>query len=119
MKTRTFQIASLTALVGIALSAVVAACSSDSTGDNTKPTVHQDSGTPNQPDTSVMPIPPASDGGGVDPIDAALPDVGACKSDASTCNSCYTPVQDPVNGCSPAAANCIKFDNTRVPANVP
>ena len=52
-------------------------------------------------------------------VDVGLPDVGACKSDATTCNSCYTPAQNPLNGCSPATVNCIPFDNTRVPAGAP
>lgn len=52
-------------------------------------------------------------------IDGSLPDVGACKSDAATCNSCFTPAQDPLNACSAYAVNCIPFDNTRVPAGAP
>ena len=105
MRIRTLHVASLTTLSALAFSAFFAACSSDPAADNPKPTSRQDSGSPDSP--VVL-----TDGGG-------LPDVGSCKSDASTCNSCYTPAQDPVNGCSPASANCIKFDNTRVPASVP
>ncbi len=52
-------------------------------------------------------------------IDGNLPDVGNCMSDAAACNSCYTPAQDPLNGCSPATVNCIPFDNTRVPTGAP
>jgi hypothetical protein len=53
-------------------------------------------------------------------LDTNLPDVGSCVSDAATCNSCYTPAQDPLNGCSPWSVNCIPFDNaTRVPSGAP
>jgi hypothetical protein len=106
--------------LGLASVSALAACSSDDSSNPT-PTPAHDSGTPI--DSSLPPTPDS--GGGVDAgpgedtgpgIDAALPDAGSCVSDASTCNSCYTPVVDPVNGCSPAAANCVKFDNTRVPA---
>lgn len=92
------------------------ACSSDTAADK-GPTAQKDSGTPNQPDTSTTP--PNGSDSGEPPIDAALPDAGDCKTDASTCNSCYTPQQDPVNGCSPVTVNCIPFDSKRVPANAP
>jgi hypothetical protein len=90
-----------------------AACSSDDA--NPAPvTPHGDGGPTNKPDGS---LPGDKDAGPGDndsgpAIDANLPDVGNCTSDASVCNSCYTPQQDPVNGCSPAAANCIPFTKT-------
>jgi hypothetical protein len=102
--------------IALATGLALAACSSNDNGGNPGPTAH-DAGTTNQPDTSV---PPTTDGGSQEDtgpgIDASLPDVGACQSDSSTCNSCYAPKDDPVNGCSPYTVNCIKFDNTRVPA---
>jgi hypothetical protein len=87
-------------------------------------------------DDSSQPGPTPRDGGATDssiqtdgsnPSDSAsdsnmVIDTGACVSDAATCNSCYTQQQaqqDPYNACSPATANCIPFDTTRVPANVP
>jgi hypothetical protein len=64
---------------------------------------------------------PGTDSGHADTgtTDGGAPDTGSCTSDAATCNSCVTPAQDPLHACSPATANCIPFDNTRVPANVP
>jgi hypothetical protein len=52
-------------------------------------------------------------------IEAGLPDVGACTSDAATCNSCYTQAQNPLNACAASTVNCVPFDNTRVPAGAP
>jgi hypothetical protein len=115
MKTNLHLIA-FVALLGAAATSGIVACSSDTPADS-GPTAQRDSGTPNQPDTST-PVTPGDDSG-LPPIDAALPDAGDCKSDAATCNSCFTPQQDPVNGCSPATVNCIPFDGTRVPANAP
>ena len=112
------RITALASLLAAGATAGLVACSSDSPAD-TGPTAQKDSGTPNQPDTSVPPGPTPGTDGGEPPIDAALPDAGNCKSDASTCNSCYTPQVDPVNGCSPATVNCIPFDSKRVPANAP
>jgi hypothetical protein len=110
-------LAVIAASIGTAAT-VFLACSSDNS--NPGPTVN-DSGIGNNPDTYV---PPAGDGA-VTPTpeasinDSALPDVGNCTSDASTCNSCYTPAQSPLTGCSPATVNCIPFDNTRVPSGAP
>lgn len=117
MKTRTFQYVSVLVATGALLGGGLAACSSDS-GSNTKPSVHPDNGVANEPDATA-PAPVTTDDSGLAPIDASLPDVGNCTSDSGNCNSCYTVAQDPVNGCSSAAANCIKFDDKRVPANVP
>jgi len=41
----------------------------------------------------------------------------ACTSDASTCNSCATPSQDPYNACSQYTTNCIPFQKSRVPTH--
>ena len=102
------------------------ACSSDDSNANPTPVVNPDSGAANQIDSYVPPT--GDDDGSITPtvvtrehlgIDANLPDVGACVSDAATCNSCYTVQQNPLNGCSPATVNCIPFDNTRVPVGAP
>ncbi len=109
MNTRRFAILAFLA-VGLA-GAGLLACSSDDSSSNPTPTPRTDSGTPNTPDATVPGDkdsgPSTTDSG--PGIDAALPDAGGCTSDSSTCNSCFTPQQDPVNGCSPAAANCIPF----------
>jgi hypothetical protein len=55
-----------------------------------------------------------------------LPDVGACKSDSSLCNSCFASVtadsgadvEVPLNACSSAVGNCIPFTGT-VPTGAP
>jgi len=117
MKTN-LRLLAFAALLAAAATSGIVACSSDSPADS-GPTAQKDSGTPNQPDTSTPTPPPPGGDSGLPPIDAALPDAGDCKSDAATCNSCYTPQQDPVNGCSPVTVNCIPFDGTRVPANAP
>jgi hypothetical protein len=47
--------------------------------------------------------------------DSAIIDTGSCKSDASTCNSCYTSSQaaaDPLNACAKETANCVPFTKT-------
>jgi hypothetical protein len=81
-------------------------------------TPHVDSGTgPGSPDATMPTRDAAHDA--IVQIEATLPDVGACMPDAMACNSCYTPAQNPLNGCSPATVNCIPFDNTRVPSGAP
>jgi hypothetical protein len=123
--------------VGLASAMTVfVACSSDDNA-NPGPVTPFDSGP--TADTYVPPVdapvgpqpeastadggPSTSDGSTPDAnqivIDANLPDVGNCVSDAATCNSCYTPAQNPLNGCSPYSVNCIPFDNTRVPSGAP
>jgi hypothetical protein len=93
------------------------------TGDSSTPT--GDSSTPTG-DSS----PPPSDSSSSDSAfvaDASLPDVGACVSDAAptgfgdaqVCNSCYTPTQDPINGCSAYAVNCVPYDNSQLPDGAP
>lgn len=42
-------------------------------------------------------------------------DTGKCKSEASTCNTCYSDAQAaayPYNACSPYTANCVPFTLT-------
>jgi hypothetical protein len=139
MKLSNYQrLAVLAAGLAVAAGAFLA-CSSDNSnpipvnvfdsGQNT-----QDANVQPGQDANVQPgqdanIQPGQDAnvsqdGNVTPSDASLldtnlPDVGTCTSDASTCNSCYTPAQDPLNGCSPATVNCIPFDNSRVPSGAP
>ncbi len=120
-----------------AFGAALAACSSDSANPSPGPTVfdsgadrsvskqpdtgtpHVDGGTKPSPDGTVGTPDAPSGKDVVVQIEASLPDVGSCTSDASTCNSCFTIQQDPLNACSPATVNCIPFDNTRVPAGAP
>jgi hypothetical protein len=57
----------------------------------------------------------SSGGGNEGGVDVPVIDTGMCTSDASTCNSCYTPTQaaeDPLNACAPETANCIAFTRT-------
>jgi hypothetical protein len=133
MKTTNTILRLALASVLFAGAAVFTACSGDdSSNTNPAPTVH-DSGVTTTPsdssttqpgtDSSTNPGTDSSTNPGTDSgqqgIDAALPDAGSCKSDSGLCNSCFTPAQDPVNGCSSAVGNCHAFDNTRVPANAP
>ena len=106
------------AAVAIILSAAagLGACSSDDSS-NPQPVV-RDSGAAGDSTTGGD----TSTGGDTGTTDSAALDTGSCMSDAANCNSCYSPTQnmaDPFNACSPATASCIRFDNTRVPANVP
>ncbi len=118
MKTFLVGLSSL-ALV-FASTATFVACSSDDSNANPAP-APLDASTGN--DTGVDSGPTADTGGGNgdSSADASVdaPDATPCTTDAATCNSCVTPQQDPLHACSPATANCIPFDNTRVPANVP
>jgi hypothetical protein len=99
------------ALVATAASGAVYGCSSDdSNSSNPGPSSHDGGGN----DGTVS----SNDSGGSDAgnvSDAPVIDTGSCVSDASTCNSCYTPTQaqqDPLNGCAPETANCIPFTGT-------
>lgn len=111
---------SIAAIAAVA-SSVAVACSGDDNNGNPSPTADSGSGndgtmtedssngtdSSNGSDTST-----ASDGPSLD--------TGSCKSDAGTCNSCYSATQaaaDPYNACSQYTANCIKFDSTRVPSH--
>jgi hypothetical protein len=117
--TRLALVGAVLGLAGATLTFV--ACSSDDSS-NPGPVTVFDSGVSNQGDSSVVTNP---DTGTVitqmeaSVLDSSLPDVGSCVPDAATCNSCYTPAQNPLNGCSPATVNCLPFDNTRVPVGAP
>jgi hypothetical protein len=116
MKTNKLTLALAAFALSVAASGAFIACGGD---DSSQPgPTPRDASTT---DTGMM----NPDGGG--PTDsgadtAMTPDTGSCVSDAATCNSCYSQQQaqqDPYNACSPATANCVPFDNTRVPPNVP
>jgi len=113
-------------LLALGASLGAAACSGDSSSNNPTPTqtdsgmgtdstmmMGDDSSTGDSAATTDSSM--TTDSGTVQ--DTSLPDVGNCMSDASNCNSCYTPSQDPLNACSPYTANCVSFDKTRVPSH--
>jgi hypothetical protein len=89
---------------------------------NPMPTQHEGGtdGTMSHPDGAGGHSP---DGGGPadDGVDSpGIPDTGGCKSDSSTCNTCYTDAQaasDPLNACSAYTKNCVTFDPMRVPTH--
>ncbi len=118
MKTSKLLAPLAAAAILLSLAATFVACSSDDSS-TPGPTTH-DSGTAADSsmntDSGVV-----GDSGGMQ--DTGVIDTGSCVSDAATCNSCYSPMQnmqDPYNACAPSTANCIPFNNgTRVPANVP
>jgi hypothetical protein len=116
MNTNKLVLALSSFAIVFASSATFVACSSD---DNSNPgPTPLDAST----DTSVgSDTGPGTDGStqSDSSTDGGTPDTGTCTSDAATCNSCVTQAQDPLHACSPATANCVPFDNTRVPANVP
>ena len=101
--------------IALAATAGLVACSSDDTnGGNPTPT--RDGGGGMDSSMGMDTGSQTDTGGGSDSSN----DVNTnCMSDAANCNSCVTPAQDPYNACSSATANCIKFDNSRVPPNVP
>jgi hypothetical protein len=105
MSTRHLFLVAALGLLGSATAAGMVACSSSD--NNNGPTNHPDSGSP-----------PNDSGGGQDSATSCQP-----AGDAGTCNANVTPQQDPYNACSSATANCIPFDDTRVPkdpsCNVP
>ena len=101
--------------LAVAGSTAVVACSSDDNANPAPAPLDASSSTDSSADTG----PDTGGGNGDSSTDGGAPDATPCTSDATTCNSCVTPQQDPLHACSPATANCIPFDNTRVPANVP
>lgn len=111
----TKKIWALFGAIAIAGSGIYATgCSSDdSNSGNPKPQPHDAS---TQGDSST-----GGNDGGTGSDTGTQNDSGNpnCQSDATTCNSCADPKQDPLNACSPATGNCIHFDNSRVPKNVP
>lgn len=117
MKTSKLLAPLAAAAIVLSSTAMFVACSSDNAA-TPGPTSH-DSGTGS--DSSMN----TDTGGGGDTgaMDTGVIDTGSCVSDAATCNSCYSPMQnmqDPYNACASSTANCIPFNNgTRVPPNVP
>jgi hypothetical protein len=105
--------------LALATSATFVACSSDDSNANPGPMPLD--ATPGNDTGNVDSSTDTGGGNGDSGTDATndAPDAPPCTTDAATCNSCVTPQQDPLHACSPATANCIPFDNTRVPANVP
>lgn len=112
------------AAIGLAatLASVLAvACSGDDNSGNPQPTTDSgaapDGTTPGDDSSTGSDSSTVADTGS---IDALSLDTGSCKSDASTCNTCYTAGQaatDPYNACSQYTANCVSFDPTRVPSH--
>ena len=128
----------LTAIgLGLFSAAIIVAACSNSTTTPTGPTEFDsgstpDSGAPTQDSSSSSgdssTPPPQDSSAPVDAfiVDSNLPDVGPCVSDAAptfgdaqVCSSCYTPAQDPLNGCSPYTVNCVPYDNSQLPPGAP
>ncbi len=118
----TLRIATLALVAATASVALFAGCSGDDS--NTGPS-QVDSGS----DVSEkMDAKPGKDTGADSKMekdatppqkDGASLETGTCKSDSSTCNSCYDDAQaaqDPYNSCSPFTKNCVKF-TTAVPTH--
>ena len=96
-------------------------CSSDSSNNNPGPSSHDGGGTDSTASgsgggsggssgSSSGTVGDSSGG-----ADVPIIDTGACTSDASSCNSCYTAAQaaqDPLNACAPETVNCIPFTKT-------
>jgi hypothetical protein len=109
------------ALIATVAASLAVACSGDDNNSNPAPTVDSGNGSDGtmQGDDSST----GSDSTSTDTStasDAPSLDTGSCKSDAGTCNSCYTAAQaaaDPYNACSQYTANCVKFDPARVPSH--
>jgi hypothetical protein len=115
------RFASLAAIAAVA-SSVAVACSGDDNNSNPQPTLDSGMGSDvtMMGDDSSMGTDSSMTSDTSAPIDAPSLDTGSCKSDAGTCNSCYTAAQaaaDPYNACSQYTVNCIKFDATRVPSH--
>jgi hypothetical protein len=112
MSTRTLRLR-LAFVASIAAVASVAAygCSSGDNSGNPTPSGH-DAGGDSTASSS------GGDSGGSSGQDAPSPiDTGSCTSDASTCNSCLTAAQDPLNACAPETVNCQPFSASRVPTH--
>lgn len=106
----------MVSLVGVASASLVLACSGDDNNGNPNPTNH-DSGTGSSSSSGGdggSGNDTGTDGGGSSGGDSSM-EAGNCMSDATTCNSCVTSMQDPYNACSPYTTNCIAFDPKRVP----
>jgi hypothetical protein len=120
MNTNKLLVTLASVVFAVASSTAVVACSSD---DSSNPApAPLDASTGNDTGAGADTGATTDSGGHADTgttTDSGTPDTGPCTSDAATCNSCVTAATDPLHACSPATANCIPFDNTRVPANVP
>jgi hypothetical protein len=118
MNTKKLLVTLTSVVLAVAGSSAVVACSSD---DNSNPAPTPLDGSTGTDGSSNLDSSPGTDSGHSDTGtgDGGTPDATPCTSDAATCNSCVTEQSDPLHACAPATANCIPFDNTRVPANVP
>jgi len=105
------------ALVVTCGGALAYGCSSDN-NTNPAPSSHDAGGTDSTASSSSGGGSGSSSGSIGDSsggADVPVIDTGACTSDASTCNSCYTATQaaqDPLNACAPETVNCIPFTGT-------
>jgi hypothetical protein len=117
MKTTTTTLRLAAALLlTLASSVGIVACGGDDNAGNPGPTPH-DGGMDN-----TNPMNDAHPGNDVandtpNPTDSPNDTNPNCMSDAATCNSCVTPMQDPYNACSSYTANCIPFMASRVPTH--
>jgi hypothetical protein len=146
MRTLTFYRATAALITLLGTTGAIVACSSSSPTQVTPPgndgggtTKHDSGGSTTEDSGKKDDAGKKDDGGkkddaGKTPSDSGsgsdvaleamgLPDVGACKSDSSLCNSCYTndagaDVEVPLNACSSAVGNCIQFTGT-VPTGAP
>ncbi len=117
--TRLYRVVAI-GLAATLASALAAACSGDDNGSNPQPTT--DSGFTPDGTTAGDDSSAGNDSSQAESstVDSPSLDTGSCKSDASTCNTCYTAAQaaaDPYNACSQYTANCVPFDPTRVPSH--
>jgi hypothetical protein len=94
-------------------------CSSDSSNNGPGPSSHDGGGGTDSTASSSSGGGSGSSSGTVGDssggADVPVIDTGACTSDASSCNSCYTAsqaAQDPLNACAPETVNCIPFTKT-------
>jgi hypothetical protein len=121
MRTTRFSRVAAIGLAATLASALAAACSGDDNGGNPQPTT--DSGVTPDGTTSGDDSSTGGDSSQTadsSAVDSPSLDTGSCKSDASTCNTCYTAAQaaaDPYNACSQYTANCVSFDPARVPTH--
>jgi len=123
MKARTFTLR-LTALALLATTSYgfsIAGCGGTNIS-NPMPTQHEGGtdSTMSHPDGAGGHHPEGGGPGDTGVDSPGIPDTGSCKSDSSTCNTCYTDAQaasDPLNACSAYTKNCVTFDPTRVPTH--
>jgi hypothetical protein len=109
-------------LVATAGTALAYGCSSNDNSNNPGPSSHDGGGNDSTASSGSGGSSGGSSGsssGGIGDssggADVPVIDTGACTSDASSCNSCYTAQQaaeDPLNACAPETVNCIPFTKT-------